>query len=328
MPLANTLTLPWDIAIFLMLAGSFGVTLVAWRTHRTQKKVPKVFRLCVAFIGCLSLFFFCVVFYGSFIEPQLITVTRKTVSLDIDHPITIAVISDLHVGPYKGEKFIARVVKKVNALMPDIVLVVGDLVLTEEVTPEAIEALSPLKDLKPGIGTFSVTGNHDHGVYRMFNDNQKRPEDHSELLVKKLREFGITVLENDATTVRLGTDSIAIAGIDDLFSRKTDFDQTLARIPANMPVILMAHNPDIILYNLSLVADLIVSGHTHGGQLRLPGYGPLSALPTRLGRKFDQGLFTLKDGGTLAITRGVGESGPRARLFAPPEILLLTAQQN
>jgi predicted MPP superfamily phosphohydrolase len=271
---------------------------------------------------------FLVVFYGSFIEPQLITVTRETVHLDIDHPISIAVISDLHVGPYKGEKYIARVVKKINSLMPDIVLIVGDLVLTENVTPEAIQALAPLKDLKPGIGTFSATGNHDHGVYRMFAEGQTRPEDHSDLLIEKLRSFGITVLENDATTVNLGTEKIAIAGIDDLFSKKTDFAQTLTRIPANMPVILLAHNPDVILYKISLVADLIVSGHTHGGQIRLPGYGPISALPTRLGRKFDQGLFALEGGGTLAITRGVGESGPRARLFAPPEILLLTAQQK
>ena len=83
------------------------------------------------------------------------------------------------------------------------------------------------------------------------------------------------------------------------------------------PIIMLAHDPSVILENHARYPHLIVSGHTHGGQIRLPFIGPIGRLPTQLGRKYDQGLFAVDKDTTLAITRGVGESGARARLFAP-----------
>ena len=94
-------------------------------------------------------------------------------------------------------------------------------------------------------------------------------------------------------------------------------------IADDLPIILLSHNPSVINQNDSLQADLIVSGHTHGGQIRLPGIGPLGGVPTDIDQKYDQGTFAINNHTTLAITRGLGESSPRARLFAWPEILLL-----
>jgi predicted MPP superfamily phosphohydrolase len=103
---------------------------------------------------------------------------------------------------------------------------------------------------------------------------------------------------------------------------RDDYKKAVANIDATAPQIVLSHTPDIILKNIAS-ADLILSGHTHGGQIRLPGIGAIPEIPTFLGRQYDEGLFNLGDQ-QLFITRGVGESGTRARLFCPPEISILT----
>jgi predicted MPP superfamily phosphohydrolase len=276
---------------------------------------------CTGIIGCVICL---VLIYGSFIEPNIITITRLNVPLAMHSPVKIALVSDFHVGPYKGAWFVRRVAKRINREMPDLILIVGDLVLTETVTPETLKALEPLGDLHPAIGTYAVMGNHDHSIYRTFREKQKRPPDNSTLLREKLESLNITVLENDQATVNVGADALILAGIEDALSGQADIVQTLLSPGKKAPIILMSHNPDIIRDPLSKLAAIIVTGHTHGGQLRLPWYGPLAALPTRIGRYYDQGMFTVGSGTTLFITRGIGESGPRARLFAPPEIMLIT----
>jgi predicted MPP superfamily phosphohydrolase len=90
------------------------------------------------------------------------------------------------------------------------------------------------------------------------------------------------------------------------------------------PTILLAHNPDVILDEESTAANLVIAAHTHGGQIRLPFLGSLAPIPTKLGRAFDRGWFSLQEGRALFITTGVGESGVRARLFVPPQIDVLT----
>lgn len=323
MLIANTLTLPWDIAILLMLACSSSVTFVAYRWLRRKDARKLWMRIGVFCIGIMSMLFFLLITYGSFIEPQLITVTRVNHPFPLETPIKIAVISDFHVGPYKGAGYMKRVVARVNREKPDVILIVGDLVLSEEVTPDAIVALTPLKNLRATLGTFVVMGNHDHGVYREFSKMQPDRIDNSDLIVATLKSYGLIVLENTQSELRIGDELLRIAGIEDAFSGEADIVATLSSAGNDSPIILLSHNPDVILDPLSRQATLIISGHTHGGQIRLPWYGPISALPTRIGRKFDQGVFRLDGGSTLMITRGVGESGPRARLFAPPEIMMI-----
>lgn len=322
MPFENSLTLPWDTAILVLLLGSLGTGIASVLWLRRERKKSLIQKGGVSITGMISGLFFLVLAYGSFVEPQLITVTRETLPFPGDRPLTIAVLSDFHVGPYKGEGYVARVVSRVNALRPDIVLLVGDYVLTDEVTRGTLVALRPLRNLRPALGAFAVMGNHDHGVYRLFQ-NQSPASDHSDLVRDEFRSFGINVLSNASITLALGTGSVVVAGMEDALSGAADIEQTLRSMRPGIPVILLSHNPDIILDPLARTADLIVAGHTHGGQIRLPFLGPLSILPTRLGKKYDQGIFHVENGGTLAITRGIGESGPRARLFAPPEILLL-----
>ncbi len=321
MSLFSPLTLPWDCMILMLLVVSSIFCALAIRRSRKQStsRWKRVLSVVTAVLSGTIVF---VILYGSFIEPQIIVVSRGAVDIGIVKPVTVALISDLHVGPYKGSRFVRRVVARINELHPDIVVIAGDFVLDEEISAAGLTPLEGLKDLRSTYGTFAVSGNHDHGIFRYFDFLHIQRRDHAEQLVEFLRSLGITVLLNESVDLKIGTEILSIAGVEDVWSRKTDIVKALSRV--HRPTILLAHNPDIILDDASNQADLIVTGHTHGGQIRLPWYGAISRLPTHLGRKYDQGLFALPSGNTLAITRGIGESGPRARLFAPPEIFLIT----
>ena len=89
-----------------------------------------------------------------------------------------------------------------------------------------------------------------------------------------------------------------------------------------MPVILVSHNADIVGRAEKLGIDLVLAGHTHGGQVRLPFFGAVPKIPHRLGNHYDRGLFQFGET-KLFITSGLGETGPRARLLVPPEVALL-----
>ncbi|MBI4133406.1 hypothetical protein HY478_02215 [Candidatus Uhrbacteria bacterium] len=115
---------------------------------------------------------------------------------------------------------------------------------------------------------------------------------------------------------------LAIVGADDLWFGDTDLEAATAGIPEDVPRILLAHNPDIVYALGDQKFDGILAGHTHGGQIRLPWIGAVPSIPTVLGRAYDRGVFDWR-GMPLLITQGIGETGPRARLLAPPEVMII-----
>ena len=300
---------PFDLAILLLLAGSLGVlcaVVFGCRGARLERTTRWI-------VGTLSLLVFLVVAYSSFLEPRTLVTDAASVPFPTKEPLTIAVLSDIHVGPYKGAAFLERAVKRVNAERPDLVFLLGDYVFSDSYS---LDDLRPLAQLRPSIGTYAVLGNYDRdptpGSFRVL------PE-----LLTLLAQMKITVLQDSHDLVQTSTDSFAIAGIKDLQTERANLGAALRGIPADLPVILLSHNPDVILDARSRRAALILSGHTHGGQVRLPFLGPLPPLPTTIGRQYDQGIFPLESGTTLAITRGIGESAARTRLLAWPEVLVL-----
>lgn len=315
-------TFVWDAAIALPLAAGTGVCVVC-AAHLRSRRTRLWKRIGIGLAGLAAAACTAVLAYGTFVEPQLLTVTRANVPMPLHAPLKVAVLSDLHVGPYKGAAFIRRAVDRTNALMPDIVLLAGDYLLADVADASAAQDLAPLKDLHPVVGTFAVLGNHDHGLYRTLFGLSDVQRDPSPDVRDILGDLGIQLLDNQNVVLEFGVDRLAVAGVDDRWVPTSDVGKALEGIPENVPVILLAHNPDVLLDPRSASASLIVAGHTHGGQVRLPWIGPVPKLPTRLGRVFDQGLFGVGPHTTLAITRGIGESGPRVRLFAPPEIMLL-----
>jgi predicted MPP superfamily phosphohydrolase len=211
---------------------------------------------------------------------------------------------------------IQKVVNQTLAAQPDAVLLVGDYVTTS--AQDAIH-LQPLAQLAQSIPTFAIWGNHDYhlGNYPLDYEDQTSKTD------ALFREAGISVLNNENQTIRVHGMGLNIAGIDELWGYFDDIEKALD-ISNTYPTILMSHNPDAInQLQDPLFADLMVSGHTHGGQIRLPLIGSLVSVPTELGNDFDKGLFSWQNGTQLYITPGIGVTGVRARLFNPPTISLL-----
>ncbi len=295
----------WDMLIALMMLASLAVFVYG------------------GMIGWLGLIAFAVLIYGSFIEPRMITVNKKSIQIKGLHNLTIAVIADQHVGPFKGEAYMRRVVKKTNTLKPDLILLPGDFIYDHV---SDIHALNPLKDLRAPLGIFAVLGNHDTG--HMLDRGRGafmpyRTPDSSTDVITLLKSMNIPVLRNEHRILRHAGQTFALAGTDHTLMESCDLEQSLQGIPEKIPVILLSHIPDIILNDAFKRASLIISGHTHGGQIRLPFIGALYPIPDLLGNKFDQGLFDLGEDRILAITHGVGETLARARLFCPPEILAI-----
>lgn len=316
----------WDLAILLLIAGSANMTFFCVRFLRRNTRASRLARFIATIFGILSSITCVTVMYGSFIEPKTLVVDTYDVPFPLHHALKVVVLSDLHVGPYTNATDINHVVQKVNDLFPDLILLAGDYIADEGMHAREMEALAPLKNMRATVGVFAIIGNHDRGVHDWLPGATTK-EDNAEYLRSYFRTLGIMVLTNESTTINLGTEKIVLAGIDDIMSRKADLDAAMRTIPTGTPTILVSHSPDVILDTLSTKANLIVTGHTHGGQIRLPFLGPVPPLPTRLGRKYDQGIFAVDNDTTLAITRGIGESGPRARLFAWPEIMQLRLQE-
>lgn len=240
--------------------------------------------------------------YGSFIEPHLLVVREERINIsDEQSKLNLVAISDLHLGRYRHEAWVRRLVAEINKLEPDAVVILGDIVDGDA----GNEHLSPLADIESTHGTFAVLGNTDY---------QQGAVD----VRHAVERYQVEVLTNE--WVRLGEGGPALVGLDDLWYGRPDWNRAFDGIPKEVPKILAVHNPNAASRAEYRGVDLMLAGHTHGGQIRLPGLGPVPPLPTTIGKRYDQGLFTW-GAMQLYITSGAGESGVRARLFNPPEIV-------
>lgn len=299
------------IIAFLFISGSLSFVI---RKRLRQGGVR-------VFLSAASIIAFIVIFYGSYIEPQLIVVTEQVITVKSERPLdlTIALISDLHVGPYKREAFVTRAVERINSLKPDLVLIAGDSVFEEA---KEAQYLAPLKNIRAPLGVYGVLGNHDYGITPEGELRHRR--DQADIVRAQMEEYGVKMLVNDGLTLSKNGAPIALTGTDEWWTGRANIKRALTKAAASArtPTLLLTHNPDIIRAAQRFGIDLVLAGHTHGGQVRLPFIGPVPPIPDELGREFDQGLFSF--GKTqLFITRGIGEMAARARLFAPPEIVQL-----
>ena len=263
---------------------------------------------------------FTTVFYGSFIEPRIITTNRQNATLfdDGGAPLKIALVSDFHAGPYKKENFFKRVAEKIRRENPDLLLLDGDLV---ESSADEMKYLTPIFDLAQSIPSIAVLGNHDAGDGTTRKDFFVVPEK-IKTIVDLLLQRKILLLQNQNIIIDNGARKFILGGTKEYISREESVAATFAGTPKNLPRILLAHNPDTIYEAIKEKVNLVLSGHTHGGQIRLPLYGAVGEPFTELGRNFDKGWFNF--GNTeLFISSGLGEAGTRARLFNPPEIVIL-----
>lgn len=259
------------------------------------------------------------IFYGSFIEPRSIVVNQNTIDLTKNPKVSIraVVISDFHVGPYKKTDFVEKVVARTLELKPDIILLGGDFVFS---SADETKYLEPLKNLKAPLGVFAVLGNHDYNELNppipldVQNDKTR-----AIAIADALKSFGIKVLINKTEFITKNGRTIYLIGIDDIWTNRAEIPYQVAPHPS----VLLSHNPDIVAKAADIGIDLLIAGHTHGGQIRLPFIGPVPAIPDELGRNFTHGLYNFGKNTQMYITNGIGEWGTRARLFNKPEIAIL-----
>jgi predicted MPP superfamily phosphohydrolase len=227
-------------------------------------------------------------------------------------PLRIAVLTDLHVGSFRnGLDRLDEVVARTNAERPDLVVILGDLVIHEVllgrfVPPETTAA--HLAGLHAPHGVVAVLGNHDWWL-----DGPRVRGD--------LERAGIRVLENEATPIDDGARRFWVAGLADLWTRPASIPRALARVPADEPVLLLTHNPDVFPDVPPRVA-LTLAGHTHGGQVALPILGR-PVVPSRYGQRYAYGLV-VEGGRALFVSPGIGTSLLPVRFRVPPEISMVT----
>ena len=289
----------FDLTIVLVLAGvPLYLVWLRYRWARIMARGPHAFLVLLLSLVWLGMA------YGSLVEPHRLVVRRQSVTVGPGNShLSLVLVSDTHLGLYRHADWLRKVVDRVNSLKPDAVVILGDIVDGEH----GMSELEPLNQIGSRFGTFAVLGNTDYRVGAV--DVRRAVESQS-----------VEVLTNE--WVRLGDGGPVLAGLDDIWYGTPDWDAIFRGIPDGASVILAVHNPDPADRAEYNGVDLMVSGHTHGGQVRLPLIGPAVSLPTVLGQQYDQGLFPYGKM-NLFITSGVGESTVRARLFDPPEIVRL-----
>ncbi len=222
--------------------------------------------------------------------------------------VRIAQISDLHAGPDLPPERLDSAMQTVAAMEPDLLVITGDWVTYD--ADDAFPAAKMVARWTPPGGTYAILGNHDHWT-------------HPERVAEAIQSAGHVLLRNSHTLISLGKETLWLAGLDDVWERQQDLDAALAGIPDGAPIVLLVHEPDYadIVASDGRVA-LQLSGHSHGGQVRLPVLG--SPVTPHLGTKYVSGLYQVRNRMWVYTNRGLGTVPPTVRFNCRPEITLIT----
>lgn len=235
-------------------------------------------------------------------------------------PLRLSLLTDFHLGPHLAGADLAAWIEASNAEEPDLVLLGGDLV-DQRYRGDLRELRTLLPELVGGLGVFAVPGNHDRTRYRNL-----------EPLQEALDAAGVALLVNEGLSLR---DDLFLAGIDDFRVGVADLDRALARAPtrteeaegaeATAPArILLSHNPDVIPElpggEARPVVDLLLAGHTHGGQIKVPGLGPL-VTSSAYGARYAEGWVPAPM--PAFVSRGLGVTALPFRFACPAEVVII-----
>ena len=245
------------------------------------------------------------------VEPRRLVVRRRSVEIEgWPEPMTIALLADLHAGaPHMQDARVRRVVERAARLDADLVALLGDFVdplhhLATRVPPHVVARR--LRRLEAPLGVWAVLGNHD-----WLGEGDFMP--------RALRAAGLRVLEDEAAELRPG---LWLVGLGDVRTRDPDMAEALRDVPPAAALLVLSHDPDAFRALPAGRVALMVSGHTHGGQVNLPWLRHLVA-PTEHG--YLAGPHR-RGRAALYVTSGIGTSGWPIRFLRPPEIVLLTAR--
>lgn len=262
-------------------------------------------------VGCFAI---GLALWAFWLEPSRLVVSEERLTLErpLRGTLRIAILTDLHVGsPFNGLSKLREIVRRTNAARPDIICILGDLVIQgvkggRFVPPEDIAI--ELKNLRANVGTFAVLGNHDGWL------------DH-ERVQAALERNGIRVIEETAVNLETRAGAVWVAGISDVWTGRHDIAAALQSVNDDAaPVVLLTHNPDVFP-GVPARVSLTVAGHTHGGQVWLPFIGR-PVVPSRFGQRFAAGHI-VEGGRHMYVATGLGTSILPVRFRVPPTITIL-----
>ncbi len=264
-------------------------------------------------VVALGVFCLALAVYAFWIEPRRVLVTELTRPVEgLSEEIRVVMIADPQPsGPHYTAQRLHQIMIQVNHLEGDIVLLIGDYVSTMALSTsftDPKDTAAALGRLEAPMGVYAVLGNHD------WRWNGPRMRD-------LLEAQGITVLEDRAVLARAQGKALWIAGLSDPVTQEYDLPGTLAQTDATAPTVLLSHTPDIFP-EVPRGVDFTLAGHTHGGQVYIPGIGrPI--VPSRFGERYAYGHIVERDR-HLFVSSGIGTSLLPVRFLTPPEVVVIT----
>jgi predicted MPP superfamily phosphohydrolase len=300
----------------MFIAGAAGLLYIMRHISRLVVKAS-------LFIALVILIYAAFMFYVIAIEPNTISVIHTYIDLpDLEDGMTIAFITDTHLGAGSSEVLEAAV-EAANAENPDFILLGGDYI---DPSQSNVSGLSFLGNLSADKGIYAVMGNHDYDNYGISCPDSAGISK-GKAVSDKLRSMDIRVLSNEAVEL---SDSVVLAGLDDywackssysLASNKTTYTKTADGVEKYTTRILLTHNQDAVPPDELTEWNLVLAGHTHCGQVRLPFVGSIMKNFFGFSGEYDKGHYKLGNDSHIYTTCGVG--GFPMRFLAPPEVSIL-----
>jgi hypothetical protein len=279
---------------------------------RTSKKTKnKTKRVLLSILSLFILLIIALPFYAWKVEPFLVHVNHVELGKKNERtPLNVVQISDLQVSEYYETNRLDKVIEKVNAQKPDILLFTGDLFDNYSKYPEQkAPMIEKLKAFKANIGKYAVWGNHDYGggAVRVYED--------------VMSAGGFTVLRNQGETLTLSDGrQVFLGGLDDSLLGNPSVSDTLAYRQNYDYAITMTHEPDVADAFIGTDTQLVLAGHSHGGQVWIPFY-PIKNV---LAEKYTRGLYQLDAITQLYVNTGIGTTSIHARFGVIPEVTQFT----
>ncbi|EHU5028391.1 metallophosphoesterase [Enterococcus faecalis] len=265
-------------------------------------------------LSIMLLFFFLIIalpIYAWKIEPNLVHVNQVTLGKKNQRePLNVVQLSDIQVSEFYETKRLDKVIKKVNREKPDIIVFTGDLFDNYAKNPQQKEPMiEKLKQLQATIGKYAVWGNHDYGGGA------------SAVYDEVMEASGFTVMKNQGETVTLADGRrLFIGGLDDSLLGNPSVSETLSYLETYDYALLMTHEPDVADAFVGTGTQLVLAGHSHGGQIWIPFY-PITNV---LAEKYTRGLYQLDQETQLYVNTGLGTTAIHARFGVIPEITHFT----
>ncbi|MBN1044988.1 metallophosphoesterase [Clostridium cagae] len=277
---------------------------------RILKKILKRIFITIILIPAICFGIFA---YSIYVEPNLLSVKNIEINnssnIKNEDTIKIAQISDIHLGEYYTIDKLEKLVNKVNSQNADIIVFTGDLFDNVSKFEDTSKVAPILKKLNAKIGKYAIYGNHDYGggaknIYKNV-----------------MEDSGFKILVNDQANVKLDSGkTISILGLDDALLGNPDVEKTVRNIKESNYNLLLLHEPDLSDKFVSYNIDLILAGHSHGGQVKIPFLGEIVTPP--LAEKYKDGLYNLNTqrNTQLYVNSGIGNTKMPFRFMNVPEV--------